>query len=274
MFSKLLLSIQIFQCVSRCSTNAGCFTELVVDGKRLCAMDPSFNSTEFPKSSSREALITCSMECLQTSSCLAYNFRCNSNLCQIFNQPLKSFSVMSDCQYYYKSGAGLLMNQSLLITVDNELVEFYVNGKAVPVASNFPSANNWIMTDTYELSGDIYVLAVKSFNAGGSGGLIAKTADNHVLTNASWKCTNELYPGWYKLDYDDSFWPAAFVGKRERDLVHAMPIFKPALWITDPSDCSNCLATFYCRKNFIDFVPAVKLQKNSLVGSTLQDNVL
>ncbi|ESO06579.1 hypothetical protein HELRODRAFT_160762 [Helobdella robusta] len=30
------------------------------------------------------------------------------------------------------------------------------------------------------------------------GGLIAKTADNYIQTNSSWKCTDHYYDGWYE----------------------------------------------------------------------------
>ncbi|ESO06566.1 hypothetical protein HELRODRAFT_160748 [Helobdella robusta] len=228
---------------------AKCFTTFKRDGKHFCACGSSFESSSFPMFSSVEAFMFCSMKCSQSTSCAAYNFFIASNNCQLFNRTVETFAAIPNCQYYSEIEAPV-MKLTLLITVDDELTEFYINGNSVPVALNFPNAKDWRLLDMYELTGAIYVLAIKSFNAlGGPGGLIAKSSDNYILTNSSWKCTNNSYDGWYEVDYDDSFWSDAVVGRRERDNIHVMPGFKPAFWIIDYTD-NNYSGYFYCRKSF------------------------
>ncbi|ESO06575.1 hypothetical protein HELRODRAFT_160758 [Helobdella robusta] len=222
------------------------------NGKCFCSCDSSFESSSLSTFSSVEALMLCSMRCSQTSSCVAYNFFTASNQCQLFNRTMEKFSKVSSCQHYFRRG--LLFNNSLRITVDNELSEFYIDGSSVPVASNFPNAKVWSLTDTYNFHGQHHIIAIKSQNLGGTGGLIARTSNNNILTNSTWKCTRVFYNGWYEMDYNDLFWPDAVVGKREQDTANAMPTLKPALWITDATDCYDCTADFYCRKDFIAYV--------------------
>ncbi|ESN94080.1 hypothetical protein HELRODRAFT_180248 [Helobdella robusta] len=293
--------------------HARCFTRFATDGKCFCACDSPFSSTKFSMVSAREAVLLCSMRCSQTADCVAYNFIEGSNQCQLFNQTSKTFSLVPNCQHFTNHDR-LQKNRTLLITADNILTEFYVNGKSISVNENFPHATSWDILDTYALIGPVYVIAVLSRNTnlnGGLiaktldgyiltnstwectndfhegwyridyddsswpdakhakqnaednvlnltdavwivGGLIAKTLDNYILTNSTWRCTNNTYDGWYEVGYDDSDWPAAVVGKREKDKKYFVKNFKPAQWITDESDCKSCASNFYCRKNFKD----------------------
>ncbi|ESO04725.1 hypothetical protein HELRODRAFT_172400 [Helobdella robusta] len=137
----------------------------------------------------------------------------------------------------------------LNITVDNELREFYFNGNNISVASNFPNAVYWNRPDSYNLEGDIHVLALKMYNNEFSGGFIASTPDDYILTNKTWKCTLEYYDGWYKIHYNDSLWPDAKLQSWDKD-AKLLTYFSPnAKWIIDSTDCKSCL--FFCRKSFI-----------------------
>ncbi|ESO06577.1 hypothetical protein HELRODRAFT_160760 [Helobdella robusta] len=230
-----------------------CFRKYEKYGTCFCACDSSFENLTLSRFSSAEALMLCSMRCSRTSSCVAYNFFNAPNQCQLFNRTIDKFSVVPSCQYFCDTnnfGVDFVLSRNLSITVDNVLVEFYVNGVPVNVATYFPNANDWTVFDTYTLTTGATLLAVKSHNSGGFSGLMAKTADNYILTNSSWKCTNNSYDGWYEVDYDDSFWPDAVVGRRKKFYNDAYSWFNPAQWITDLTDCANCYADFYCRKHF------------------------
>ncbi|ESO06570.1 hypothetical protein HELRODRAFT_160752 [Helobdella robusta] len=214
-FSYLFCLGHIGSCMS-----AKCFTKFEKSDKSYCACDSSMEYSSLFMFSSVEALMLCSMRCSQTSSCVAYNFFTASKQCQLFNQTLKIYSSVSGCQYYFNKenhDATFLQSNIFSITVDNELSEVYINGDSVPIALYFPNAKNWMKTDAYNITGYLYALAIKSYNAGGAGGMIAKTSDNYMQTNTSWKCTNMYYDGWYKMDYDDSFWPHAIAGICESD---------------------------------------------------------
>ncbi|ESO06576.1 hypothetical protein HELRODRAFT_160759 [Helobdella robusta] len=219
-------------------TYAECFTKYERDGTCFCSCDSSVESSYLSTISSVEALILCSMRCSQKSSCVAYNFFTASNQCQLFNKTGNCFRVVPNCHHYFKltSNVNLALSRSLLITVDNFLLAFYVNGAAVDVPLYFRNAGDWTKTDRYTLAGDVIVLAIKPRNSGGAGRLIAKSSDDYILTNSTWKCTNNSYDGWYEVDYDDSFWPGAVVKRREKNSAHAMLVFMPALWITDSTD--------------------------------------
>ncbi|ESN94085.1 hypothetical protein HELRODRAFT_180253 [Helobdella robusta] len=235
-----------------------CFTKFKRSGKSFCACDLPFAKLNFASSSSKEAFMLCSMRCSQTNNCVAYNYWLHSNDCQLFDGKLRNFSVVPHCHYFFETAhqAGVQFNQSLLtITVDDELSEFYVNGDSVPIQSNFPNANTWKKNDTYDLTGSIYVLAIRSHNVRDLGGLIAKTLDDHILTNSTWKCLKEAYDGWYEVGYDDSSWPAANKGRRNGNLANTPKEFHPAYWITEPKDTFGD-SYFYCRKNFIDYINA------------------
>ena len=41
--------------------------------------------------------------------------------------------------------------------------------------------------------------------------LFLSSSSNGIRTDESWKCTNVYHDGWFLPDYDDSFWPEAFV---------------------------------------------------------------
>ena len=82
------------------------------------------------------------------------------------------------------------------------------------------------------------------------GGLIARTPDDYVLTNNTWKCTSSFYEGWYKIGYNDSLWPAGFVGSRNGKSWPQISSFQKAHWIIDESDQKSPYS-FYCRKNVI-----------------------
>ncbi|ESO04900.1 hypothetical protein HELRODRAFT_171902 [Helobdella robusta] len=235
-----------------------CYRKLEDGDVSFCSCDQAIED----RISFLEALMLCSMRCSQTASCVAYNFFNATNQCQLFNQTLNKFSVLPGCQYYLKKdrrctntflpfdSENSLTNKPLTITVNNELLEFYLNGKNIPVASNFPNAKMWNIADTYNMTGNVHVIALKTYNQGKRGGFIASTADNYILTNETWKCTMNYYDGWNKMNYNDSFWPATRVAPWPTASNYYPPLSSAAKWIVDSTDCSNC--NIYCRKSLID----------------------
>ncbi|ESN94075.1 hypothetical protein HELRODRAFT_180243 [Helobdella robusta] len=143
------------------------------------------------------------------------------------------------------------MSKNFLISVDDELIEIYLNGKNVSVSLNFPFASVWTVADTYNLTEEVYVIAVMSHNNNGIGGLRAKFSDDYILTNDTWKCTNKFYVGWYKLNYNDSFWDGGMVGQKQSANPGYPPNMGKSQWIIDSTDCS-CRVNFYCRKVSVD----------------------
>ncbi|ESN94077.1 hypothetical protein HELRODRAFT_180245 [Helobdella robusta] len=252
----LILTSKLCECLK-------CFTKF----ENYCACDTNFNKSEFSTFSYWDGLFLCSFKCSQTHHCVAYNFWSESNQCQLFNKRLKKFSVVTNCQYYFKEG-GSVNNRSLEFSVDNFLIEFYINGENISVAKNFQGAKVWATVKTYKnLPDELYSVAVLFYNDGGPGGMIAKSSDGYVLTDGSWKCTDTFYEGWQKLDYNDSFWSDAIVGRRQT-YVNSYPIGEPAKWISERGDCYDCHAYFYCKKNFIRMYILVICFLNFLIITT------
>ncbi|ESO04901.1 hypothetical protein HELRODRAFT_171903 [Helobdella robusta] len=222
-----------------------CFKPFKEDDVDFCSCDPAIEDRSWSTFSFLEALMLCSMRCSQTASCVAYNFFNATNQCQLFNQTLNKFSVLPGCQYYLKrdrqctitflpfDSENFPSNKPLTITVDNMLLEFYLNGKNIPVASNFPNAKVWNIADTYNMTGNVHVIALKTFKNAFDGGFIASTADNYILTNKTWKCTMNYYDGWYKIGYNDSMWPAARYAMWPTSTDYYPPLSLAARWITD-----------------------------------------
>ncbi|ESO04910.1 hypothetical protein HELRODRAFT_171912 [Helobdella robusta] len=247
---KLLMAIAQIQFSV---ANINCFQKFEEDSVSFCSCDPAIEDRSWSTFSFLEALMLCSMRCSQTASCVAYNFFNATNQCQLFNQTLNKFSVLSGCQYYLRNG-GAELNRPLLITADDELQEFFFNGENISL-SYFPNAKNWSQLDTFNMPSEPFVIALKAYNMLFNGGMIAKTPDGYILTNETWKCTTKYYEGWHKISYNDSFWPAGSYSKKLNDTdwlsdPYLVSIFSGADWITNVTACKKC--AIYCRKNFID----------------------
>lgn len=63
--------------------------------------------------------------------------------------------------------------------------------------------------DSVSLPYTTKVIAVEGSNAKSYGGILASTDDGYILTNSSWKCTDNRVIGWQKVGFDDSLWPPA-----------------------------------------------------------------
>ncbi|ESO04913.1 hypothetical protein HELRODRAFT_171915 [Helobdella robusta] len=101
-----------------------CFEKFREDNVDFCSCDHPYEDRSLSTFSFIEAFVLCSMRCLQTASCVAYNFFNATNQCQLFNQTLNKFSVPPGCQYYLKKGgllAGTPLNTSRPIRVGSAL---------------------------------------------------------------------------------------------------------------------------------------------------------
>ncbi|ESO11300.1 hypothetical protein HELRODRAFT_183310 [Helobdella robusta] len=203
-----------------------CFYKFMEDEARFCSCDHANEVT------SLEALVLCSMRCSQRrAGCVAYNFFNLINQRQLFNETLGKFSVLSGCQYYFREDLNAI-NETLTIDVVNKLEEFYTNGRSISVSpATFPHANDWDQPDHYNVGGDQIVIAVEGYN-------------DNLEAPGSVVSTNSSTVGWYKINYNDSLWPAA----KE----YSNSFYKSAgstAWNAEPSVCKNCKS--YCRKSFI-----------------------
>ncbi|ESN94083.1 hypothetical protein HELRODRAFT_180251 [Helobdella robusta] len=234
------------------SVQGKCFKRLEINGKCLCTCEPPFNTSVNLTVSTEKALMMCSLKCSQASNCVAYNFFRNFKQCQLFDRKLTKFSFIPGCVYYYEKVEP--RNRTLRFSVDNVLVQFYVNGKNISVSDNFQNVSVWEKAKTYNLPDQLYNIAIKSYNDGNVGGLIARSLDDYVLTDRTWKCIKEANDDWYKIDFNDSSWPAAV---NEIEKKHGNYFSKEdaanANWIYFLNGCNNtdCKVDFYCRKSFI-----------------------
>ena len=90
------------------------------------------------------------------------------------------------------------------------------------------------------------VIAIQAENNDFQIGIIGST-DDHVVTNATWRCTNDEEADWFTETFDDSHWPSAHawfenggggMGMRE-------DIDSNANWIWTENQNDQ---TVYCRK--------------------------
>ena len=106
--------------------------------------------------------------------------------------------------------------------------------------------NDWTIPSIYQIPGDTKVLSVIGTNApdGSPFGILGSTS-NGLLTNETWKCSSDFYPGWTSPDFDDRDWPLAKVlatnGDRPWKTIDG--IAKTAKWIW----AKNYEHTVYCR---------------------------
>ena len=107
--------------------------------------------------------------------------------------------------------------------------------------------NDWRIPSTYQqIPGDTKVLSVigKNDPDGHPSGILGSTS-NGLLTNETWKCSSDLYPGWNSPDFDDRDWPLAKVLATNGDEPWKTidDIAKTAKWIW----AKNYEHTVYCR---------------------------
>ena len=107
--------------------------------------------------------------------------------------------------------------------------------------------DNWQVPFIYKVPGDTRVISVIGRNHDDGipfAGILGSTS-NGLLTNETWKCSSDLYPGWNSPDFDDRDWPLAkVVGNHGDDPWKTRDgIAKAAKWIW----ANNTEYVVYCR---------------------------
>ena len=105
-------------------------------------------------------------------------------------------------------------------------MEMFADGKSLGVDGD------WTVSSTYLIPGDTRVISVLGKDSGVAYGILGSFS-NGLVTNESWKCSSDLYPGWNSPDFDDRHWPhAVVVGKHGVSPWHNIPgIAQTAKWI-------------------------------------------
>lgn len=94
----------------------------------------------------------------------------------------------------------------LNITLDDKILELYIDGVVVP---NLPNRNWYKGADSVPLPPMAQVIAAKQSNALGNGGLLASS--KFIISDQRWKVTTIDTNGWMNVTFDDSAWENATV---------------------------------------------------------------
>lgn len=89
-------------------------------------------------------------------------------------------------------------------TCDNSM-EMFADGKSLGKDNE-----NWIRPTEFIIPGNTRVISVKAKPVRFQHGILGSFS-NGLVTNESWKCTDDYYLGWNIPYLDDSNWPAAMV---------------------------------------------------------------
>ena len=73
--------------------------------------------------------------------------------------------------------------------------------------------DNLIKATDFVIPGNTRVISVKAMAWGYWYGILGSFS-NGLVTNESWKCNGNLYPGWNSPDFDDSNWSAAEISRK------------------------------------------------------------
>lgn len=101
---------------------------------------------------------------------------------------------------------------------------------------------NWIRATVFAIPGNTRVISVMAKAYGFQRGLLGSFS-NGLVTNESWKCTDDKYLGWNIPHLDDSNWPAAVVLAKQLTIAGIASTAK-WIWTAGPG-----VGTVYCRLN-------------------------
>ena len=124
-----------------------------------------------------------------------------------------------------KSFSFCITDITAVFTCDNEM-EMFADGVSLG------KDDNWRSSTEYIIPGNTRVISVLGIDKGGQFGILGSFS-NGMVTNASWKCEDDEYPGWNSTDFDDSGWPAAVerATHGERPWYNITGIASTAKWI-------------------------------------------
>lgn len=153
-----------------------------------------------------------------------------------------------DCESNLPSSANC-RNRELTINADSRF-SFFVDGNRV----DLKNAQNSTQSDTVLMTGDSRLLAVQVESSQILSGMIASSDRDDILSDDSWKCTNDFHPDWMALGFNDNDWPHAQVlcpnGFAHWGYIDG--ISDNASWITAPDSLvcrdGDVPSVTYCRK--------------------------
>ena len=104
---------------------------------------------------------------------------------------------------------------------------------------------NWQIPFTYKVPGDTRVISVIGRNEPGPPlfGILGSTS-NGLLTNETWKCSSDFYPGWNSPNFDDRNWPFAKVvgdhGDQPWYIIDSIAKTAKWIWVSENKDIVYC----------------------------------
>ncbi|XP_068676816.1 uncharacterized protein [Montipora foliosa] len=107
----------------------------------------------------------------------------------------------------------------------------------------------WKSPTRFYFPANLQTVAVYVKNNGGPGGFLASFG-NGIVTDASWKCTNQNVRNWQTAGFDDRKWPAAFAYRANSVNIKINGIASEAKWIGTRQRNAKGL---YCRRQLTVF---------------------
>lgn len=142
------------------------------------------------------------------------------------------------------------------ITADNE---FYLYTDGIEVALNESERKKWKKVSRVAISSLASVIAIHAVNyeTGGYAGILA-SAENTIVTDGSWKCTNKLKEGWKEKCFNDNSWPLAHVVGdhpsspwNEKEDISAISSAAKWIWTVNSTLNGPEHQKIYCRKQLL-----------------------
>lgn len=94
------------------------------------------------------------------------------------------------------------------VTADNVVSAIYFDACALNMSA-LENARNWKISDTVSFPLTASVVAIRVFNVGSVGGLLASS--DYFVTDRRWKVSDACEDGWMDVDFDDSLWQNASI---------------------------------------------------------------
>ncbi|XP_022779754.1 uncharacterized protein LOC111321200 isoform X1 [Stylophora pistillata] len=172
-----------------------------------------------------QSLLSCSLSCLQQSWCTSINFKLISldgkGICELnksdfdsdtgsklYAVPGITFSkLLKDSADKGATGKPTRPKENITLRFQCEgLMDLFADGLPIGRHNNADPRS----PTKFVISGNTRVLSVISRSQIRRGGILGSLS-NGLITNSSWKCMDDPYPGckWMTPDFDDRMWPAA-----------------------------------------------------------------
>jgi hypothetical protein len=132
----------------------------------------------------------------------------NGNYHLVVNNVKDRAVLLNTIQPNSNYGYQMSISSMQIAIAGDDSYQLYVNGTKIGEGSL------WNVADKYSIpsvSGNNVVVAVKTLNTGGAGGLVAEIdfKGKHYVTNTSWKLSTIEQTGWNTNQFDDTNWAKA-----------------------------------------------------------------